>query len=147
MTHKILPVAAMVLAWGAPAFDKDVTISELPPAVRQSVERETRGATIRELSKETENGRVYYEAETSVNGKQREILFDESGKVVKVEQQVALDSIPAGARSAIEQQAAGGQVLGVKAVTRDGKTTYKARVQKAGEKFHLKVTPEGTPAW
>lgn len=143
MNHKVLPIAIMALAGMAPASEKRVMISEVPPAVRQSVKRETRGSKMRGLVKETENGKVYYEAETAVNGKHRDILFDDSGKVVEVEQQVSMGSIPAGARNAIERQAAGGKVLGVESVTRDGKTNYEARVQKAGKKSEVKVTPEG----
>jgi hypothetical protein len=142
MNYKALLITCLT-AGVAAASEKPVKFTELPVAVRQSVERETKGASLRGLSRETENGKVCYEAETIVNGRHRDILFNESGNVVETEEQVSLDSIPAGARTAIEKYAAGGKVLTVEAVTRDTSISYEAQVQKAGKKSEVKVSPEG----
>jgi uncharacterized membrane protein YkoI len=138
----ILPVAA-VLAGLALAYDEPVRMSDLPPAVRQTMERETRGASVHKLSRETENGRVYYEAEMTANGLPKEVVVDGAGAVVKVEEKTRLENIPQAARNTIEQHAAGGQVVDVERKTRYGRTVYEAKVIKAGEDFEVKVTPEG----
>lgn len=144
MRYKALPVAVLAAAAGiAAAAEKPVKMAELPPAVRQAVERETKGATIRGLTKETEDGKTYYEAETMVNGRHRDLLFTESGSVAEIEEQTSLQSIPAAARQAIEQQASGGKVLMVEKVTKDNTTSYEAQVQKAGKTSEVKVSPEG----
>jgi len=143
MNYKALLMACLTAGVSA-ASEKPVKFTELPVAVRQSVERETKGAAVRGLSRETENGKVYYEAETIVNGRNRDILFNESGNVVETEEQVSLESIPAGARSAIEKYAAGGRVLNVEMVTRDSVTSYEAQVRKAAKKSEVKVSPEGS---
>lgn len=143
VNHKALLITCLTAVVAA-ASEKPVNFTELPVAVRQSVERETKGASLRGLSRETENGKVYYEAETIVNGRHRDILFNEAGNVVETEEQVSLDSIPAGVRTAIEKYAVGGKVLNVEVVTRGTVTSYEAQVQKAGKKSEVNVSPEGT---
>jgi hypothetical protein len=144
MNRKALLITLLAASAGVvAASEKPVKITDLPPAVRQSVDRETKGATLRGLSKETEKGKVYYEAETAVDGRNRDILFNESGNVVEIEEQVSLERVPAGARAAIEKYAAGGKVLSVEVVTRKTSTSYEAQVQKAGKKSEVKVSPEG----
>lgn len=144
MNCKALLIILLTASAGvAAASEKPVKITDLPPAVRQSVDKETKGATLRGLSRETENGKVYYEAETTVNGRNRDILLNKSGDVVEIEEQVSLERVPAGARTAIEKYAAGGKVLNVEAVTRNTSISYEAQVQKAGKKSEVKVSPEG----
>ena len=75
-----------------------VKMSDLHLAVQKTVKEQTRGARIRGFSKEVENGKTYYEAETMVNGKSRDILMDSTGTVVEVEEQTDLNSIPVAAR-------------------------------------------------
>ncbi len=142
MILRLLPVSAVLAGLGA-AYEQPVRMSDLPPAVRQVMERETRGATVTRLSRETENGRVYYEAEMTANGLPREVVIDQSGAVVKVEEKTRLEHVPQAARHTIEQHAEGGQVVDVERKTRYGKTTYEAKVVKASESFEVKVTPEG----
>ena len=145
MNRKTLLITLLTVSAGvAPASEKPVKITDLPPAVRQSVDKETKGATLRGLSRETEKGKVYYEAETTVDGRSRDILFNESGNVVAIEEQVPLERVPSGARTALEKYAAGGKVLNVESVTRDNTTSYEAQVQKAGKKSEVKVSSEGT---
>src|SRR5260370_25044643 len=107
----LLTASAGVVA----ASDKPVKITDLPPPVRQSVDKETKGATLRGLSREIENGKVYYEAETTVDGRNRDILFSESGNVVEIEEQVPLERVPAGARTAISKSSARGHRMNVEA--------------------------------
>lgn len=144
MIQKFLQVAVVIAtATFAAASEKPVKMSDLPSNVRQAIERVTKGATVRGLSKETERGKTYYEAETIVNGRHRDLLFDEAGNTAEIEEQISLDSIPAPAKRAIEQHAAGGKVLKVEAVTAGKRTNYEAEIQKAGKKSELKVSADG----
>ena len=145
MNYKAFPIAILAVTGGiALASEKPVQMSELPAAVRQAVQKETKGATIRGLSKETENGKTYYEAETMVNGRHRDLLFNASGSVAEIEDQTEISNIPAPARHAIEQFAAGGKVLTVEAVNSNGATSYEAQVRKSsGKRAEVKVSPEG----
>lgn len=127
--------------------EERVKMSDLPPAVQTAVKEQSKGATIRGLAKETENGKTTYEVEMTVNGRGKDVSMDQNGKVVEVEEQVALDSIPEAAKKAIEKGAGGGKILKVEAVS-DGSSSanaYEAQVQKAGKHLEVRVAPDGSP--
>ena len=126
------------------AADKPAKLSDLPLAVQKAIQEQTKGAEIKGFSTEIEKGKTFYEAETRLNGHGRDLLFDKTGALVEVEQETALDAIPAPARSAIQKQAAGGKVLEVQAVTRDGSVSYEAEIEKNGKKSEFAVKPDGT---
>ncbi|MEO8036953.1 MAG: hypothetical protein ABI837_21165, partial [Acidobacteriota bacterium] len=51
-------------------------IGKLPPAVRATVEAESRAATIKGISSEQEKGKTVYELETLVDGRTRDLMID-----------------------------------------------------------------------
>jgi hypothetical protein len=61
-----------------------------------------------------------------------------------MEEETALDVIPASAKSAIQKKAAGGKVLKVETVTRGSRISYEAEIEKDGEKSEFAVKPDGT---
>jgi uncharacterized membrane protein YkoI len=126
--------------------EKPVQFKDLPAAVQKAVPAQTRGAKVKVYNKEVEGGKTFYEAETTVAGKSRDILFDESGAVVEVEQGMDLAAIPAAAKTGIEKAAAGGKVLSVESVTKGTSVVYEAVVSNQGKKHELQVNADGSPA-
>jgi uncharacterized membrane protein YkoI len=108
------------------------------------------GATLRGLSKETEHGKTTYEAELTVNGKSKDVTMDGEGKIIEVEEEVQLASIPEGARGAIAAAAGkAGKVLMVESVKENDKlVAYEAHIQKQpnGKKSEVRVDANGKPA-
>src|SRR5882757_8825413 len=128
------------------AQERRVTMKSLPPAVKKTVEEQTKGATIKGLSKEKENGKTQYEVETVVGGHTRDMLIDESGTVVEIEEAVDLNTLPEGVQSGIKQKAGKGKILKVEALTKNGTlTAYEVQLQKAGKKSEFQVSTDGTP--
>jgi uncharacterized membrane protein YkoI len=121
-----------------------VRMKDLPAAVQQTVREQSKGAVIRGLSREIENGETRYEVELRVNGHNRDVLIDPTGSVVEVEEQVTLSSLPAAVRTTIEQNAAGGKLVSVESLTKGGSLVwYEAHVKKAGKSQEIKVNPAG----
>ena len=125
------------------ASDRPVKLKDLPPAVQRTVQDQSKGATIRGLSKEAEHGRTIYEVEMTVNGHGKDVSMDASGTVIEVEEEVALGSIPAAARAAIEKAAAGGKIAKVEKVTRGERIAYEAALRKDGKRSEVRVGAEG----
>jgi len=120
-----------------------VDLSKYPAAVRTTIEAETKNATLKSVSKETEKGKTQYEVETLVNGKTRDLLVDPAGKVIEVEEEIAVESAPAAVQDALRQR---GTVLRIESVLRDGVTTYEASVQaKGGRKSSAALDAQGKP--
>jgi hypothetical protein len=141
-TRWLIGLALCALTLGA--AEKKIQMKDLPPAVQQAVQDQTKGAEIKGFSKETENGRTEYEVETMVDGKSRDLTLDAKGTVVEVEQEVTLESLPAAARAAIEKQATGGKIVKVETVTRGAVTTYEGTYSKGGKTHEVGVKADGS---
>jgi hypothetical protein len=138
---------ATLLLFALPGWsaEKKIQMKDLPLAVRQAVQTQSAGATVKGFAKETENGATTYEAELVVNGHGKDVSFDAAGKVISVEEEVALESIPSAAKAAIDQATAGGKIKKVEQVTEGGATSYEASYIKAGKKLEAAVKPDGSP--
>jgi uncharacterized membrane protein YkoI len=120
-----------------------VQLKNLPAAVRATVEAETKNATIKGLSKETEKGKTVYELESLVNGRTRDLMIDSAGKVYVVEEQLDADKAPPPVRSALEAK---GTIVVLESVLENGKTTYEGQVKtKAGKKLSMELDADGKP--
>lgn len=147
MTRKVLLTTfAIALVAGivfARQGDAKVQLKNLPPAVKATVEAETKNATIKGVSKETENGKTVYELESMVNGRTRDLMIDSAGKVYIVEEQIDADKAPAPVRAALESK---GTIVVLESVTENGKTTYEGQVKtKAGKKLSMELDADGKP--
>ena len=133
----LLPYTAAIAA------EVKVKMSDLPPAVQNAVKEQSKGATIRGLSKETEKGKTEYEAELTLNGRNRDVSFDAAGNVISVEEEVSLSSVPDAARAAIQKAAAGGSLGKVEQVKENGKLFYETTIRKGGKSSEIQVDPSG----
>ena len=141
MTRIVTAIVALAaFALLVPAAEKKVQMKDLPPAVQKTVQDETKGATIKTLIQETENGKTVYEVESMVSGKTRDFIVDSNGKMLEVEEQVSIDSIPAAAKAFIQKAAAGGTVKSVELLTKDGTTSYEASYIKPKSRKVLSIT-------
>ena len=124
--------------------EKSVKMKDLPQAVRKTVQEQSKGATLRGLAKEVEDGKTFYEAELKINGHNKDVLIDPTGAVVEVEEQVTLASLPPNVRVTIQKAAGKGKVLIVESITKNNTLeAYEAQISRAGKKSEIKVAPDG----
>jgi uncharacterized membrane protein YkoI len=121
-----------------------VKMKDLPKPVQKTVKEQSKGASVRGLSKETDQGKTYYEVELKVKGHTKDVLIDETGAVVETEEEVAIASLPPAVKAEFEKHAANGKIQMVESITKDGAVVaYEAHI-KVGEKFlEVKVGPDG----
>ena len=93
MRHKILLVSAALLVLvgcksspEASEREVEVTLDQVPPAVKETLTRESGGAPIGAVHRETEKGQVVYEARVVRAGKTWEVEVDETGRVLEREE-------------------------------------------------------------
>jgi len=120
-----------------------VKLSDAPPAVQTTVKTETGNAKVVGLTREVENGKTVYELETIENGLVRDLIIGADGAVLIVEQQITLAALPAGAKSAIEKQAAGARINKVEKVTEGNKVFYEAAIKRFLRTSEIKVDADG----
>jgi len=124
--------------------EEPVKMDDLPPPVKKTVLEVSQGVKLRGLTREVEKGETFYEAELDVNGRTRDVIMDPSGAIVLIEEEVALRSVPAAVRAAIEKHAEGGKIEVVETLTRNGKIeAYETHVKKGAKKIEFKVDPAG----
>jgi hypothetical protein len=97
----------MYCAVSAGGQEKKLKKSDLPAAVRKTADEQSKGATVRGYSKETEDGKLEYEVQLTVNGHGKDITMDPQGNVMEIEEEVDMKS-PAG-RGARRAGETGGQ--------------------------------------
>ena len=142
----ILIVFAAVLFSAAVAQEKKIKRSDLPPAVEKTVAAESKGATIRGFAQEVENGQINYEAELMVNGHSKDISMDATGAIVEVEEQVAIDSLPAAVKDGLQAKAGQGRLVKVESIVKHDKlVAYEAQIMKDGKRSEGQVGPDGKP--
>ena len=121
-------------------------MKDLPPAVQKTVQELGKTSTLVSFAQEVEDGKTMYEAATKVNGKTHDVTIDAEGKIVMTEDEVAIDSIPAPARAAIEKEAAGGKITLVEKVSKGSDVKYEAAITpKSGKKKEVSFSAEGSP--
>ena len=126
------------------AAEKTLKLDQLPAPVRKTVDEQLKGAQIKNILKEKENGKTVYEIEsTRGDGKTRDFVVDETGSLVVIEEEIDLASLPAGAKAAIGKQAAGAKVTKVEALIKGSTTTYEAAFTRGRKKSEVIVTADG----
>lgn len=65
--------------------DEQIALSQVPKPARGVIEEKTAGGKIIKIEKAKEGREVYYEAEFTKNGKEREVKVAPDGKILKTE--------------------------------------------------------------
>jgi len=71
-----LTVGANAQGKKAAAAAKKLELKDLPPAVQKTIQDQSKGSEIKNINKETEDGKPQYEVETLLNGKHRDFNVD-----------------------------------------------------------------------
>jgi uncharacterized membrane protein YkoI len=121
------------------AFAAEVSIkqADLPAAVRNALPAQTNGAEIKNILKETVKGKTVYEVETVAKGMTRDLILSSTGALLETEEQVTLESIPAASRKALEAKARGAKIEKVEALTKGGRVSYEAAIDRNGKKSEI----------
>lgn len=126
--------------------ERQIKRSELPPAVNASAAQQIEGATVLGFSQEKENGKTYYEAELMVKGHSKDVLMDPQGNVVEVEEEVAIESLPAAVRDGLRARTGSGRLGKVESITKQGKlVAYEAKVLTGKKRSEIQVGSDGKP--
>jgi hypothetical protein len=143
---QICLAATIVLAVSSLGPAASLKLTDLPAAVQKTVNETLKGGQIKSIGREKEDGVTQYEVETMLNGKHRDFNVDAKGKLLVVEEEIDLASVPAAAKTAIEKKVAGGKLGMVESVNKgDGVTLYEAAyTSKAGKKGAILVKADGT---
>jgi uncharacterized membrane protein YkoI len=137
-------IGTAFLAMTVSAQEKKLARKDLPPAVEKTVAEQSKGATITGFSTEVEDGKKIYEAALVVDGHGRDISMDKDGRVLEIEDEVMLASLPAAVQDGLKAAAGKGTLGKVEALSKNGKlVAYESVVTLAGKHHEVQVGPDG----
>ena len=144
--------------------EQELSIDEVPAAVKATLMREAAGGTLKEIDLENEDGQTVYEADVIIDGKEVEIQIAPDGSLLGKEvdndedeadddddedeededEQLSLDAVPEGVKSTILKEAAGGTLVEIERDLENGQEIYKAEFQLNGVTYEIKMAADGT---
>src|SRR5207237_1167521 len=113
---------------------------------QKTADDQSKGATVRGYSKETEDGKLEYEMQLTVNGHSKDITMDPQGNVMEIEEEVDIKTLPAEVSSGLEKQAGKAAIGKVESLTKHGSlVAYEAQVRDGKKRSEIQVGPDGKP--
>jgi uncharacterized membrane protein YkoI len=122
---------------------QQVSLSAIPTPARATIERLTTGGEIKKLEKEEVGGKVIYDVEARVRGKDVEYDIASDGKVLTRQESIAYDSLPVAVKTTVQKYFGSAEGLKASREIEEGKTFYEVEGSKAGANIALKLTETG----
>ncbi len=143
---------ATLVAWAEDKQEEEVTLNQVPAAVKATILKESAGGKITEIERETSNGKTVYEAEFLLGGKEIEIKIAPDGTLLgrEVEDEgddeddLTIDQVPGPARAALLRLAGGAKIVKAERENEDGVLVYEAEWIADGIQHEAAVTADGT---
>jgi uncharacterized membrane protein YkoI len=141
--------------------DNDLSIDQVPPAVKTAIEREAAGQEIRWVQRGEVQGRTVYTARVRREGLDQRVVVDEAGTLVAQadlggsssgsepargggdRSRVGLDELPAAVRQTIEREAKGEPVEWIEKDLDHGQAVYQARIRQEGLDKRVTIDERG----
>ena len=112
------------------AKEERVTVAQLSPPARASVEKLTAGGTVDQSDKEIERGKVVYDVEATLRGEHVEFLIaDSNGEVLGTETPIDFAALPDPVRAAAEKYFGGHAGLKAMKAWSTARSTMKSKAQ------------------
>src|SRR4030042_267863 len=169
----VLIVVGLALCIGAVATQKimenerEVSIGEVPEAVRAPILAQAQGNAINEIEMEVKNGQTIYEAEVIIGGRTTDVKVAADGALLgtevddeegdddadeadveededEAEELVALAEVPGAVQATLVKEAAGAEIKEIEKEDENGRDVYSADVILNGQEGELKVARSRT---
>ncbi len=139
-----LLVLALLAAAPVFAAEKKIDKGQLPPAVQKTADAQSAGASVHGYSQDREDGKLEYEVEMTFQGHSKDVTIAPDGALLEVEEQVALDQLPASVQAALHAKAGKGSITKVESITKHGVlVAYEAQVATGARHSEIQVGPAG----
>lgn len=141
-----------LMSYAAWADEEEVSIDQVPAAVKATILKEAAGAKITEIERETKDGKTIYEAEFLQDGKEIELKIAPDGTLLgrKIEEEeddeddIKIGDVPEAARAALLKLAGSAKIEKVERERENGEITYEAEWTMNGVKHEAAVAADGT---
>ncbi len=140
--------------------DEEVSLRQVPAAVRATIEKHAGEGAIVEIEREMEGGQVVYEGEVIVNGKEMEFLISATGEYLGAEvededgdedeegeyddeESIPWEQLPQAVQDALGKALPDVQITELTQEVEDGFLVYEAAYETNGREHELELTEGG----
>jgi uncharacterized membrane protein YkoI len=121
-----------------------VSLNQMSPSARRTLEKVTSGGTIEKIEREVERGKVVYDAEATVGGKHIEYVIGESdGEILGTETEIEFSLLPEAVRIAARKFFDSSTGLKTMKGVEYGKIQYEIEGMKNGKVTEATFDPTG----
>lgn len=119
---------------------------KLPPAIEAVFKQKWPNAVAKNVSKETEAGKTFYEVESVDAGRRRDINFNPDGTIILYEEELKASEVPAVVLAAVAKRYPKAKItLWERLYTiKDNSANYEFGITGAGSVKEIILTPDGT---
>ena len=126
------------------AKEQEVTLEQVSPPARATINKETAGGHVDKLTKEVERGKVVYDVEATVGGRHMEYLIaNADGQLLGTEVPIEFSQLPEPVRAATEKYFGTTAGLTIMKGVEYGETHYEIEGPKNGKKVEITFDPSG----
>ncbi|MHC4745598.1 MAG: PepSY-like domain-containing protein, partial [Planctomycetota bacterium] len=123
----------------------DVSLSEVPQAVRAVIERETKGFEIDDLERDKDDGEIVYEVDAENDDRQIKLKVAENGTLLEKEEEIDSDDLPEVVLAAVKKSVGDLDFDDIEKRYRRGRNMYYKIEGETDElKVDLEVAEDGT---
>lgn len=140
--HPALVMLLAVSMAAAGQTERKISAKALPPAVRESFEKQFPQARITGASEEKEAGGILYEIECRWKQRQYDVTFKPDGSLVSVEETIPVGEVPAAVMASLKSQFPTAEIKKAEKITEAGTVTYEFELRKSPKK-EVKFSAEG----
>jgi len=137
----ICATTLLALAASAPAQEKKITKNEVPAPVLASFAKVFPKAQATGFSQEKEDGKMLYEVESKEGTISRDVTFAADGKLMVVEEAVAVKDLPAAVRATFDKEKA--KLSMAEKVTRGATIEYEGHFNDGKKKYEVVTDASG----
>jgi glucose/arabinose dehydrogenase len=141
-TGMALAVCLVTAVSAQEAKEQKVKLKDVPAPVAAAAAKAYPNAKIREWAKETEAGKMQYEASMVEGATKRDVLFAPDGTVMAVEEVISIAELPAAVKNTIKAKYPQGVIHSAEKITGGKEVQYEIGLKKAAKK-EVVLTADG----
>ena len=127
----------------ANAKEKRIQKKDVPAAVISAFEKAYPNAKVKGFSTEAENGKTYFEVESSVEKMGLDVSYLSDGTVVEIEEQVTVESLPDAVKATLKTNFSKARVVKAEKKTVGSTVSYELKVTFGKSKSEVEIDPGG----
>lgn len=136
-------IVALTVSTSAGAAEEKIAFDAAPAAVQATMKKAIGTGTLHEVTRESEDGKITFEANYNVDKAMHSVKVDEAGKLLEKETQIDAKALPAAVSQAVMKLYSAAKIEEVVLVTAGDKTFYELEIEVAEVDRELKIDPNG----